>query len=245
MLCLNTGTIATEGVSAMGSVQLACRERIGTMAGISLTASLPEVVIAGARDVERSAMQQFVAAEFLDKYGARVQQFMPWLLGLSCHDELVGVAGLRPAADGPLFIEQYLDRSIEAEVALHTGLPVARHRILEIGNLAGHYPGVTRSLFPLLTELIYMRGYAWGVCNTTHTVQNALFRLGIPFVPMVRAVPERLGNARFAWGTYYSTETTVIAISSRAAHDALMDKPALAAACSLALATHYRQLPAA
>lgn len=245
MLCLNTGTIATEGVSAMGSVQLACRERIGTMAGISLTASLPEVVIAGARDVERSAIEHFVANEFLRQYGAVVQQFMPWLLGLSCHDELVGVAGLRPAADGPLFIEQYLDRPIEAEVALHTGLPVARHRILEIGNLAGHYPGVTRSLFPLLTELIYMRGYAWGVCNTTHTVQNALFRLGIPFVPMVRAVPERLGNARFAWGTYYSTETTVIAISSRAAHDALMDKPALAAACSLALATHYRQLPAA
>lgn len=215
------------------------------MMGISLTGGLPEVVIANASALERPTMEAFVAAEFLQQYSANVKNFMPWLLGLSCNEKLVGVAGMRPAKDGPLFIEQYLDRSIEDEVKLHTGLPVARQKIIEIGNLAGHYPGITRALFPLLTELLYKRGYQWCVCNTTPTVQNALFRLGIPIVPMVRAMPDRLGVARFAWGSYYSTETTVIAISPSAAHDVLMDKPELLATCSLALAEQSSLLPLA
>jgi hypothetical protein len=211
--------------------------------GVNLTNGIPEVVIADSVAVERLVMEAFVAAEFLEQYGANVKQFMPWLMGLSCNEKLVGVAGLRPAADGPLFIEQYLDRSVEDEVGLHTGLPVTRSQIIEIGNLAGHYPGVTRALFPLLTELLHKRGYQWCVCNTTPTVQNALLRLGIPIVPMVRALPERLGVQRFAWGSYYSTETTVIAISPPAAHDALMDKPDLLAMCSLALADQLTLLP--
>jgi hypothetical protein len=221
-----------------------CRPRGRTMS-VSISDGIPEVVIADRHAVERPTMENFVAAEFLQQYSANVKNFMPWLLGLSCHEKLVGVAGLRPAADSPLFIEQYLDRSIEDEVELHTGLPVARQHIIEIGNLAGHYPGVTRALFPLLTELLYKRGYQWCVCNTTPTVQNALLRLGIPIVPMVRAMPDRLGVARFAWGSYYATETTVIAISPAAAHDALMDKPDLLAMCSMALAEQSGLLPLA
>lgn len=217
----------------------------GNRMAVSLTGALPEVALCGVGQAGRAGLEAFVAQEFLQHFGANVKTFMPWLLGLSMSDELVGVAGLRPAGDGPVFIEQYLDRPIEQEVALHAGCPVRRNRILEIGNLAGHYPGVTRSLFPLLTELIYMRGYEWGVCNTTPAVQNALRKLGIAFIPMLQAMPERLGAARFAWGSYYQHETTVIAIPSRAAHRVLLTRPALAAACSLALAELISGLPQA
>jgi hypothetical protein len=210
-----------------------------------LATSIAEVSIAGPSDFARYAMEQYVAIEFLQQYGAKVGNFMPWLLGLSCEDKLVGVAGLRPAVTNALFIEQYLDRSIEDEIMLHTGLPVSRRHIIEIGNLAGHVPGVTRALFPLLTELTFTRQYQWCVCNTTPAVQNALHRLSIPIIPMQRAMPERLGEARFIWGKYYATETTVIAISTTAAHDVLMNNPALAAACSLALSGQLQSLPTA
>lgn len=216
-----------------------------TMASVNLTATLADVRVAGGCDPDRPMMEHFVAKGFLKQYGANVTAFMPWLMGLSCDDQLVGVAGLRPAAQGSLFIEQYLDRLIEDDISLHTGSPVERRRIVEIGNLAGDIPGVTRSLFPLLTELLYMRDYHWGVCNATHTVKNALSRLGIPFVSIARALPERLGAARFAWGSYYSTETSVIVMSTSAAHDALLEKPALAAACALALKDQYGCLPVA
>lgn len=201
------------------------------------------VVIAGAPSAERSAMESFVASEFLQHYGANVTVFMPWLLGLSRGTELIGVAGLRPAVSEALFVEHYLDNPIEVEIAQRSGVPTLRAKVLEIGNLAGQVPGVTRALFPLLTELIYKRGYAWSVCNTTSAVRNALLRLGIPFLPLVRALPERLGASRFAWGSYYAQETVVIAISLAAAHEALICQPALAAVCEQALADIYDDLP--
>ena len=63
------------------------------MKGVSLTASIPEVVIAGEQAVERPVMERFVAAEFLAQYSANVKTFMPWLLGLSCGEQLGGGAG--------------------------------------------------------------------------------------------------------------------------------------------------------
>lgn len=222
----------------------ACENR-GYPLVAGMAGGVPAVVLADAADSHRSTMEFFVAAEFLQQYKASVKKFMPWLLGLSCDEELIGVAGLRPAVCSSLFIEQYLDRRIEEEVALHTGFPVRRDRIIEIGNLAGHYPGVTRALFPILTELLLKRGYEWCVCNTTPTVQNALLRLGIPIIPMVRALPERLGDERYTWGSYYASETTVIAISPLAAHDALMSKPDFMAMCSIVLEDQAALLPAA
>ncbi len=207
--------------------------------------ALPAVVIAGALGAERSAMEHFVASEFLQHYGANVTVFMPWLLGLSQGAELMGVAGLRPAGSEALFVEHYLDSPIELEIAQHSGVPTLREKVLEIGNLAGQVPGVTRALFPLLTELIYKRGYVWSVCNTTSAVRNTLSRLDIPFLPLVRALPERLGASRFAWGSYYAQETVVIAISLAAAHEALLCQPALAAVCERALADIYEDLPKA
>ena len=208
---------------------------------------VPGIVIAGhGTDGKRLSLEGFVAREFFQRYGAKLNNFMPWLLGLSCDGQLAGVAGLRPAADCSLFIEQYLDVPVETALQACTGQLVERNTIVEIGNLAGHHIGVNRALFPILTELTYMRGYAWVVCNATRTVQNSLRRLGIPVVPVQRAEPERLGAARFIWGSYYATESTVIAISSADAHQVLLSKQqALAEACAMGLIHQYQHLPAA
>lgn len=203
------------------------------------------VILADDTTPARAAMESFVAREFLQHYSARVELFMPYLLGL-CHSELlVGVAGLRPAASQTLFIEHYLDNSVQDTIRHYTGLPTQRDGIIEIGNLAGHYPGVTRALFPLLTELVLGAGYQWVVCNATHSVQNALTRLAIPFLPMLKARAERLGPARFAWGSYYNSESHVIAISPAMAHEALQQQPGLASACTRALAQQSVLLPSA
>ncbi|TXH50164.1 MAG: hypothetical protein E6Q87_03515, partial [Cellvibrionales bacterium] len=46
---------------------------------------IPSVVMAGEDGAERLAMERFVASEFLQRYGACVKTFMPWLLGLYHH----------------------------------------------------------------------------------------------------------------------------------------------------------------
>lgn len=217
-------------------------------AGIAVPGiAVPGIVIAGHGGGEtRAALEAFVAREFFQHYGARLETFMPWLLGLSVDGQLAGVSGMRPAAGNPLFIEQYLDEPVEMALQACTGKAVARNTILEIGNLAGHHIGVNRALFPVLTELTYMRGYSWVVCNATRTVQNSLRRLGIPVVAIQRAEPERLGAARFIWGSYYATESTVIAMSSADAHQVLLSKQqGLAKACATGLINHYQCLPAA
>jgi hypothetical protein len=130
-------------------------------------------------------------------------------------------------AAAPLFIEQYLDQSIEQLLGQHIGSDVRRSSIVEVGNLAGHRTGITRALFPLLTELLHENGYEWVVCNATKLVQNALIRQGFAVQPLVRAEPERLGPARFSWGRYYDSETTVIGISVPKSHAALEKKPGI------------------
>ena len=161
---------------------------------------------------------------------------MPWLLGLSCQGQLEGVAGLRPAANTELFVEQYLDTPLETQLTEATGVTVDRSTVIEIGNLAGHHAGVTRVLFPLLTELTCQHGYQWVVCNATRTVQNALRRLGIPLLKLCDADPARLGTARLAWGSYYATASAVIAISPTAARAALLDRhPELLSSCQALL----------
>jgi hypothetical protein len=191
--------------------------------------SLLTVQLADEENAARAEMESFVARAFLRCYSANVTSFMPWLLGVKRGEALWGVAGLRPAvAEGlsrPLFVEQYLDYPIEQVVAQYAACTVARSSIAEVGNLAGHRSGITRALFPLLTELLYENGYQWVVCNATSTVQNALARLGFTVIPLARAEPQRLGSARFSWGRYYDAETTVIAISVQDSHAALQSNP--------------------
>lgn len=43
---------------------------------------IPVVAMTGEGDAERVVMEHFVASEFLQRYGACVKTFMPWLLGL-------------------------------------------------------------------------------------------------------------------------------------------------------------------
>ena len=91
---------------------------------------VPGIVIAGhGTDGKRLSLEGFVAREFFQRYGAKLNNFMPWLLGLSCDGQLAGVAGLRPAADCSLFIEQYLDVPVETALEACTGQLVERNTI--------------------------------------------------------------------------------------------------------------------
>jgi len=94
------------------------------------------------RDPCRVEPEKFVRDRFRDGWGAEVGELLPWLVGVrdpaGC---LTAVAGLRPAATGPLFLEHYLDRPVEEVITARTGAPVAREQIIEMGNLATAHPG--------------------------------------------------------------------------------------------------------
>ena len=172
----------------------------------------PGLQLREADSASRLLLEHFIAARFAEVYGAKLHRFMPQLYGLHDADGgLIAAFGLRSAASGPLFLEQYLDHSIETEIAQQARAPVARADIAEVGNLAGATPGALRQLIPLLTRLLHRQGYRWVVFTGAARLCNGFSRLGLPLNVMAPAPLDRLPpQERSRWGSYYQHSPSVM-----------------------------------
>ncbi len=162
----------------------------------------------------RESLERFVAATFQRAHGARVQAFMPSLLGLEdWSGTLRCVLGLRGAGPGRLFLEQYLDRPIEEAIASGAGLtaPVARGSIVEVGNLAGRGCRAAVYLVAQLPRFLVQRGYSWVTFTATGRVRELLSAFDAPLLDLGPADPARLGDQAGEWGAYYRTQPRVMA----------------------------------
>jgi hypothetical protein len=122
--------------------------------------------------------------------------------------------GFRSAADGPLFLERYLDQPIEAVLAPYWGAAVERSRIVEIGSLAGN------SGLALLDLWVHAAGDLGrhadiGVAVLTAPLRAMFARLGIPIRVLAPADASRIGHAAALWGSYYTNDPQVCAGSLR------------------------------
>jgi hypothetical protein len=173
----------------------------------------PGVVLTEAlTDAQRGVLQRFVARRFREVYDARVTHFLPRLFG--AHDPrggLVAAFGLRRAADGPLFLEQYLEGSIETAVRDGFGNEVPRTSIAEVGNLAGATPGALRALIPVLTRRLADEGFAYVSFTGAARLCNGFARLGLPLRSVAPARIDRLApSERADWGRYYDSAPEVM-----------------------------------
>ena len=125
----------------------------GTARRAKAAAALRPYVVhfSGPEAPERAALEQFVKNSFRRTYGAEVKRFMPLLMSLRSHSgDLLAVCGLRRAAGGRLFLENYMKQPIETLLSQRTGQPLARCDVIEIGNLAVANPGMARHLITAL-----------------------------------------------------------------------------------------------
>jgi len=160
----------------------------------------------------RVQFEDFIAARFGRAYGARVTHFLPHLLGV--RDGLgrwQAAAGYAAAEAGRLFLEQYLERPIEQALAERLGRPLARHGIVEVGNLAAVSAGMARQLIPQLARHLHRLGYRWVVFTATRALRNSFLRLGLRPLPIARADPARLPDGGTSWGAYYEQDPIVMA----------------------------------
>lgn len=161
----------------------------------------------------RHAIEHFIAAGFLKAYGARLCEFMPELMGLYHHDALVAACGLRPAASGKLFLEQYLDEPIELSLNRVAGANPGRAKIIEVGNLSVSRPGYARHFVVWLTQHLHDTGMQWALFSAVPALRNNFLRLGIPMITLAPADPVRLpANALVNWGSYYEQQPQVTAV---------------------------------
>ena len=167
-------------------------------------------------DANRDELEHFVQAAFESRHGAIVRSFMPTLLGYrDGAGALRGVAGVRGAHEGRLYLEQYLDRPIEQALASalsSRGIDrVGRHEIAEVGNLAG---ASCRAAVRLVAHIpAYLAGerYKWIVFTATGAVRQILAGFGAPLIELARADGASVRGSRDEWGRYYETDPRVCA----------------------------------
>jgi hypothetical protein len=160
---------------------------------------------------QRADLEGFIARRFERAYGATLAHFLPHLLGLrDASGQWQAAVGYAGAADGPLFLEQYLDAPIERVLERRLGRPVARERVVEVGNLAAARAGIARVLIPSLAARLRSHGFEIAVFTATRELRNAFERLALGPLALAPADPARLRGGAAAWGSYYAHAPTVM-----------------------------------
>lgn len=162
--------------------------------------------------MDRARVEHYISEKFHASYQARISDFMPQLLTMSCHGQYCATAGIRSAAGHALFLEQYLPNTIENTLSICAGKSVPRSGIAEIGNLVATQRGSSQLLFLFLAAMLERAGTEWLVFTATPQVQKMIHRLGVYLHTLCDADPSRLVNSNLAnWGSYYETHPKVLA----------------------------------
>lgn len=170
-------------------------------------------------DPRRAAAEDFVRGIFLRRYGAQVADFAPNLMLLKQDSRIVAAVGWRPAQNGTLMLERYLDEPIEQAVSRLAGQPVPRERIAEVGHLAAERAGGSAAVILELAAHLDAFGFEWATFTATAELIGIFRRLELPPLALAAADPRRLGAQAQIWGSYYDTHPVVVAGRLRLALD--------------------------
>tara|TARA_B110000285_G_scaffold192842_1_gene221490 strand:- start:180 stop:842 length:663 start_codon:yes stop_codon:yes gene_type:complete len=176
----------------------------------------------------RLEIEEFIHKVFANHYGANIQNYLPWLLGIfDQHNELQGALGLKEAYGNRLFLEQYLNDSVEEVASQVINTNINREDIIEVGNLAAVSLGGTRSLIYMLAAFLRGAGYKWVVCTATPLLVKSFERLHIPIYHLADAIYEDLSEGQPSWGSYYRNNPKVFIGNINEGFDVLQKNPNL------------------
>lgn len=159
----------------------------------------------------RTEAEAFIRGVYAGRFGAHLDRFAPVLVSLRGAEGLVAAAGYRDAGDGPLFLEQYLPRPVQAMLAPYAGGEPPRGRIVEVGHLAATQPGAGRRLIRLLGAHLAGEGFQWVASTLTAELRQLFLRIGVAPITLAAADPAALGAQAADWGSYYEHAPVVLA----------------------------------
>ena len=171
--------------------------------------------IIGLDHPQREKVETFITRQFREVHGAQIFVFMPQLLALFDDQGAVRAAvGIRDAGVERLFLEYYLDTSVEqaiADKARPAGTVAVREQIVEIGNLASIDRCASRALFKLLARRLSSEDFQWAVFTGCSSLHRMFAILGLETVGLGRALQARLPLDQQTWGGYYEDNPQVVA----------------------------------
>lgn len=162
----------------------------------------------------RATLERFIHTVFRRVYGANITHYLPTLLSLHDQDEQVlAVCGLRRAETGRLFLENYLEHSIETVLSKRINAAVAREHIVEVGNLAVTELGMARSLLREVNRYLKTTDVEWVVFTAIPALRNSLGKLNVELEVLCDARLDQVPVAqRPDWGCYYDQQPQVMAV---------------------------------
>ena len=203
---------------------------------------VPSFQLLNPQSVNRGQAEIFIGEKFQEVYGAELHDFLPQLLTMQCAGKLSGVAGISPARGRALFLEQYLDKPVEQELAALTGKSVRREEIVEIGNLVAANNGASLALFIVLASLLQDAGFTTLVFTLTEQLRNKFHRLGFEPLFIADAEESELAPGTGSrWGSYYQQRPQVMAGNLQKAVS-LIDRGQLYTCIRMALDGQIRDL---
>ncbi len=160
---------------------------------------------------ERERVENFISSVFYDSYGARINRHYPTLMSIrDSTDGILGALGFRQAGEESLFLENYIDQPIEAEIGKTYGLDVARNGIIEIGNMASRGEGAAIFLIPALMAYLKHRGFSHVTFTATSSLLEYFQKIGVDPKIISPADQGRLADGGRSWGSYYDSSPQVI-----------------------------------
>lgn len=158
----------------------------------------------------REPLLHYIAGQFQRQHNARITEFLPYLLNITCAGHISAAVGLRPAREGRLFVEHYFDHPAEQELSELFRTPVCRGGIVEIGNLVATRRGASLLLFTLLAAMLHRAGYRWIIFTATEQVGQIIRKLNFTPFTLCKAEKVRVANSTDNWGSYYETNPHVM-----------------------------------
>jgi len=154
---------------------------------------------------KRDSAECLIKDTFKATYNAEVKDFLPLLIAAKNNEKLDAVIGVGGAVNAPLYLESYLNLSIETEINKHCNLTVQRKNIVEIGNLVANRGGVSRQLFIVLALALKKIGIEWVSFTATPHVELLLQKLTFEPIEICAAQEISVVNGQSNWGTYYGS----------------------------------------
>ncbi len=160
---------------------------------------------------ERKRVETFIEQVYAEEYGAKLDTHYPYLMSArDAQGNIQAAIGFRLAKDAPLFLEHYLDRSIEQDISATLGKTVERSAIAELGSLASQGHGATFFLFMVLADYLKAQGLHYATITGTRVLKRFFGQLGLNPQHLTAADKNRLPDQGAGWGSYYDTSPQVL-----------------------------------
>ena len=158
----------------------------------------------------RVLIENYIRDKYDERYAANVLHFLPFLLTLSCNDNLCAVVGIRAAESEPLYLEKYLHYPIEQEIGMRFKTAIERESIIEIGDLVLTGRARSHLLFIFLTDFLFRIDREWVVFTATREVESLLTKMNFTLVHLVDVSEKIPDDENDQWGSYYDKKPRVV-----------------------------------